>query len=127
MSSHTFKFVCSLASHLADYEPKAKLATLQKLWQQVGPLKRNQHLLACRIQESATMAELSSKYETQNVEAAVEHFEDRINKQQQGSNLFECPKCNQRNCTYIQLQTRSGDEAMTNFCQCLHCNNRWRE
>ena len=44
-----------------------------------------------------------------------------------GSSLFTCPKCRLSNCEYTQLQTRSSDEGMTNFCHCLECNNDWRE
>ena len=44
-----------------------------------------------------------------------------------GSSLFTCPKCRVANCEYTQVQTRSADESMTNFCRCLSCNNRWRE
>ena len=44
-----------------------------------------------------------------------------------GSSLFQCPRCGVSNCTYTQLQTRSADEPMTNFCFCLVCKKRWRE
>jgi len=39
---------------------------------------------------------------------------------------FKCRKCNKRMCTYYQLQTRSADEPITTFVQCLNCNNRWK-
>ncbi len=39
---------------------------------------------------------------------------------------FVCRKCKHNECTYYLLQTRSSDEPMTVFCQCLHCGNRWK-
>ena len=39
---------------------------------------------------------------------------------------FECRKCWKRRCTHYQLQTRSGDEAMTTFVNCLSCGNHWK-
>jgi len=39
---------------------------------------------------------------------------------------FKCYKCQKRQCTYYQLQTRSGDEPMTTFITCLNCGNRWK-
>jgi transcription elongation factor S-II len=39
---------------------------------------------------------------------------------------FKCWKCKKRKCTYYQLQTRSADEPVTTFVQCLVCANRWR-
>ena len=44
----------------------------------------------------------------------------------QGTNMFKCAKCKQRNCTYYQMQTRSADEPMTTFVTCLNCYNRWK-
>ena len=43
-----------------------------------------------------------------------------------GNSEFKCGKCKQNNCTYYQLQTRSADEPMTTFVNCLNCGNRWR-
>ena len=40
---------------------------------------------------------------------------------------FKCYKCQKRQCTYYQLQTRSGDEPMTTFITCLNCGNRWKQ
>jgi len=36
-----------------------------------------------------------------------------------------CNGCNMRKCTYYELQTRSADEPMTIFIQCLNCGKRW--
>lgn len=39
---------------------------------------------------------------------------------------FKCRKCNERECSYYQLQTRSADEPMTTFVTCLNCGNNWK-
>lgn len=38
-----------------------------------------------------------------------------------------CPKCGHKEASYWQVQTRSGDEAMTTFYRCLKCKQTWRE
>jgi DNA-directed RNA polymerase subunit M/transcription elongation factor TFIIS len=40
---------------------------------------------------------------------------------------FKCRACGQRMCTYYQMQTRSADEPMTTFINCLNCGNRWKQ
>lgn len=52
-----------------------------------------------------------NKYET-TIEAATD--------------TFKCRKCHENKCTFYQLQTRSADEPMTTFVQCLNCGNRWK-
>lgn len=42
------------------------------------------------------------------------------------SNMLTCPKCQAKNVSYSQAQTRSADEPMTNFCECGSCGNRWK-
>jgi transcription elongation factor S-II len=42
------------------------------------------------------------------------------------TDTFTCRKCKGNQCTYYQLQTRSADEPMTTFCQCIICGNRWK-
>ncbi|XP_063967933.1 transcription elongation factor S-II-like [Lytechinus pictus] len=42
------------------------------------------------------------------------------------SNLLKCGKCQKKNCTYNQMQTRSADEPMTTFVFCNDCGHRWK-
>lgn len=37
-----------------------------------------------------------------------------------------CGKCGQRKVSYTQAQTRSADEPMTTFCECVNCGHRWK-
>jgi len=48
----------------------------------------------------------ASKYTT-NIEASTD--------------IFMCPKCKSKKCTYYELQTRSADEPSTIFVTCLEC------
>lgn len=43
------------------------------------------------------------------------------------TNEFECFKCGKNETFIFQLQTRSGDEAMTTFITCKHCKNSWKD
>ncbi|KAF3762204.1 transcription elongation factor [Cryphonectria parasitica EP155] len=42
------------------------------------------------------------------------------------SDALTCGKCGQKKVSYTQAQTRSADEPMTTFCECLNCGNRWK-
>ena len=42
------------------------------------------------------------------------------------TDTYTCGRCNKKQCTYYQLQTRSADEPMTTFVTCLNCGKRWR-
>ena len=41
------------------------------------------------------------------------------------TDIFECYKCGKRKCTLHFLQTRSADEPMTSFVDCVICGNKW--
>ena len=41
------------------------------------------------------------------------------------TDIYKCRRCNERKCTFYQLQTRSSDEPMTTFVRCVNCGNRW--
>ncbi|KAK8008936.1 transcription factor S-II- central domain-containing protein [Apiospora marii] len=42
------------------------------------------------------------------------------------SESLECGKCKKRMVAYSQAQTRSADEPMTTFCECMNCRHRWK-
>lgn len=42
------------------------------------------------------------------------------------SSALKCGKCGQMRVSYTQAQTRSADEPMTTFCECLNCGTRWK-
>lgn len=39
----------------------------------------------------------------------------------------ECNKCGNMQASFYELQTRSADEPMTIFYQCISCKNTWKE
>lgn len=41
--------------------------------------------------------------------------------------MFTCRACKSRQCSTVQLQTRSADEPMTVYVFCMNCPNRWKE
>ncbi|KAF1812446.1 transcription elongation factor S-II [Eremomyces bilateralis CBS 781.70] len=42
------------------------------------------------------------------------------------STSLTCGKCSQKKVSYSQAQTRSADEPMTTFCECMNCGHRWK-
>ena len=52
--------------------------------------------------------------------------EKKYERTQKVSSEFTCRKCQSKDCTYYQMQTRSADEPMTTFITCENCGNRWK-
>ncbi|EPR80011.1 DNA-directed RNA polymerases III subunit K [Spraguea lophii 42_110] len=38
-----------------------------------------------------------------------------------------CPKCDSTTAAFVEMQTRSADEPMTVFYQCIKCKETWKE
>ena len=54
--------------------------------------------------------------------------EDVIEARARGAvTSINCPKCAHDKASYVQQQTRSGDEASTIFYTCLKCSHTWTE
>jgi transcription elongation factor S-II len=47
-------------------------------------------------------------------------------KQTAMTDAIKCGKCKQNKVTYYELQTRSGDEAMTQYYTCICCGHKWK-
>lgn len=65
----------------------------------------------------STLAEREMKKEVKMLEVDTSMATD----------MFRCPRCGKRQCTYYEQQTRSADEPMTIFIRCLNCSKQWRQ
>jgi transcription elongation factor S-II len=64
---------------------------------------------------------------TKLIEAKIQRDKNKYMVDKRGAtDEFKCRKCNHRECSYYQLQTRSADEPMTTFVTCLNCGNNWK-
>ncbi|KAF2764158.1 transcription elongation factor S-II [Teratosphaeria nubilosa] len=61
------------------------------------------------------------KLQEENMRVAMTAQEERAI-----STTMTCGKCKQSKVAYSQAQTRSADEPMTTFCECVNCGNRWK-
>ncbi len=61
------------------------------------------------------------------VENNIKRTENSYEKKQMAmTDQFKCGKCKKRECTYTEMQTRGGDEAMTIFVRCCNCGHSWK-
>ena len=70
---------------------------------------------------SAEQRKTDAEYEQENLRKAQAPVSEKSI-----SDTFECSNCKQRKVSYTQAQTRSADEPMTTFCECLNCGKRWK-
>lgn len=71
--------------------------------------------------KSKERREEEKKIEKDNLDKAMVAQEEKS-----VSTALECGKCHKKRVSYTQAQTRSADEPMTTFCECLECGNRWK-
>lgn len=76
---------------------------------------------------SMTHQEMSPKKWQKLIEEKKIRDENKyVPKLEASTDNFTCRKCKSKECSYYQLQTRSGDEPMTTFVTCIKCGNRWK-
>ena len=71
--------------------------------------------------KSAERREEDARLEKENMNQAMVAQQERAI-----STEFQCGKCKKKMVSYSQAQTRSADEPMTTFCECMNCGNRWK-
>ena len=71
--------------------------------------------------KSEERREEDKKLEDENMKAA-----QAPQAEKSVSTSLTCGKCGQKKVSYSQAQTRSADEPMTTFCECLVCGKRWK-
>ena len=71
--------------------------------------------------KSVERREEDKKLETENMRAA-----QTAQPEKAVSSSLTCSRCGQKKVSYTQAQTRSADEPMTTFCECMNCGKRWK-
>ncbi|KDP21858.1 hypothetical protein JCGZ_00645 [Jatropha curcas] len=72
------------------------------------------------------MASQQRQRENEEIKKKALHHSQIGGPSQATTDQFKCGRCQQRKCTYYQMQTRSADEPMTTYVTCVNCNNRWK-
>jgi DNA-directed RNA polymerase subunit M/transcription elongation factor TFIIS len=84
----------------------------------------------CSIEEIISLTE-TELFPERNRELAEKMFlrEQRLleGNKAAATDQFRCPRCGKRQCTFYEMQTRSADEPMTIFIQCVNCGKRWTQ
>ncbi|KAI0170668.1 transcription elongation factor S-II [Pestalotiopsis sp. NC0098] len=70
---------------------------------------------------SAEQRKINAEIEKENIrKAQVPMAEKSVSEE------LTCGNCKQKKVSYTQAQTRSADEPMTTFCECMNCGKRWK-
>lgn len=71
--------------------------------------------------QSAEQRKVDAILEEENMKKAQVPMEEKSI-----SDSLECSGCKKKMVSYSQAQTRSADEPMTTFCECMNCGKRWK-
>ena len=143
----TVHIACQLEQALSDLyaepnqlnEYKAKFRSLAfNLGDKKNPELRDRVMwgdLKCYDLVRMDAKQMASQEKQQERVAAKKYEMDKINQSYDEeradtdnfSDLFKCGRCGQRKVRYRQMQTRSADEPMTTFIQCIVCKNKWKQ
>ena len=71
--------------------------------------------------KSESLRKLDNEAEEENIKNA-----QMAKGEKSYSDSLECGRCKKKMVSYTQAQTRSADEPMTTFCECMNCGKRWK-
>ncbi len=96
---------------------KNKNSNLRKMINTISPKKL----------QTITHQEMNPKKWKERIDAKIKRDKNMTTVDMSAAtDQFRCYKCKVNKCTYYQLQTRSADEPMTTFINCLNCGNKWK-
>lgn len=116
-----------------DYGYRCK-SLLYSLCLNPSLLQRRQEAHLCYLSDRErienTIVETIMDEQAKKIVRMEELLSEKLSSKQNGggdaSTLIRCRKCKGTDIAYTQKQTRSADEAMTVFLECLTCKERWR-
>lgn len=88
------------------------------------------------IRNKIKIADILIKLKTNKYLWMSDKYTDMRNKQQEQDDflvnpfeveegVLECPRCKKNKTISFQKQTRSADEPMTTFAECINCRHKW--
>jgi DNA-directed RNA polymerase subunit M/transcription elongation factor TFIIS len=75
----------------------------------------------------STAVDLNPKRWKEMIQKIIEKEKAMYSKKSTASIFMYCSSCKKKTrCDYYQLQTRSADESMTTYANCINCGNHWK-
>ena len=123
----------SFRNSILEYEAKSRQLALNL---DKNSYIKNNYLLPSIIGGNITIEQLVNltpqELFPERWEKTIQENNELLKKQIEGSkarattDMFICGKCKKRECTYYEQQTRSADEPMTKFINCVNCGHQWK-
>lgn len=112
--------------------------TLRSVFSNIHPKSPvNNHRLLCRVKQGEfALSDVPSLTSYEMYPENWFELKDKLLQREQkilegnksrATDQFQCRRCQKKECTYYELQTRSADEPMTIFITCLNCGKEWRQ